>query len=106
MRKEIVLETLRYEMECAQSRMEECEAKATNGISITAEHYRGRADALRLAISLVELIDDCGDKSDQDNAPDSRDLVAKFSEVFPEFVNSLGEVVGAFLRDALESDKL
>ena len=104
MRKEIVLETLREEMERAQSRREECEAKATNGISITAEYYWGRADALRLAISLVELIDDCGDKSDQDNVPDSQNLVAKILEVFPEFADSVVASVKDFLRYALELD--
>ena len=61
MRKEIVLKTLREEMDRAQGRMAECEAKAKNGISITAEHYLGRANALKLAISLVELIDDADD---------------------------------------------
>lgn len=58
MRKEIVLNTLREEMDRAKCRMEECEAEAKNGISITAEHYQGRANALKLAISLVEMIDD------------------------------------------------
>ena len=58
MRKEIVLKNLREEMERAQCRMAECEAEAKNGISATAEHYRGRVNALRLAISLVEMIDD------------------------------------------------
>lgn len=58
MRKEIVLKTLQVELDRSQRRIAECEANAKNGISIVAERYEGRASALRLAISLVELMED------------------------------------------------
>ena len=58
MKKEIVLDTLQSELYHSQRRIAECEANAKNGISIVAERYEGRASALRLAISLVELMED------------------------------------------------
>lgn len=58
MKKEIVLDTLQTELYHSQRRIAECEANSKNGISMTTEHYRGRASALRFAIALVELIDD------------------------------------------------